>query len=63
MSSFLVMLAWGLAALFVFDRADVLAFISSAVRFLMDNKEAVLVTLAVVVALTVVGRAPQFRGR
>ena len=63
MTNLLVLLGWGVLALFVFDYSEMSRFVSSAVAFLMQNKEAVLITLAVVVALKVIGRAPQFRGR
>lgn len=63
MTNLLVMLAWGLLAFFVLDRGDLLRLVSSVVDFWKQNQEAVCITLAVLAAVTVVGRAPQFRGR
>jgi hypothetical protein len=62
MSNLLVLVGWSLLALVVFDRTDLFRFMSSAVQFVAENKEAVLITLAVLVALKIISRAPQVRG-
>ena len=61
--SLLVLLAWGLLALFILDRGELLRFIRSTVEFLSENKIAVFVTVAVAVAVMVIGRKPQLGGR
>ncbi len=37
MTNLLVLLGWGVLALFVFDYSDMSRFVSSAVAFLMQN--------------------------